>query len=62
MLPPTDKTINKIQFNKISSSTNHMKTLSSSSSSPSQGLITSYHTKNAISMSKIIIIFKNYFK
>ena len=55
MLPPTDKTINKIQFNKISSSTNHMKTLSSSSSSPSQGLITSYHTKNAISMSKLAI-------
>ena len=55
ILPPTDKTNNKIQFNKISSSTNHMKTLSSSSSSPSQGLITSYHTKNAISMSKLAI-------
>ena len=44
---------NNLQFNKISSSTNHMKTLSSSSSSHGQGLISSYHNKNAFSMSKL---------
>ena len=44
---------NNLHFNKISSSTNHMKTLSSSSSSHGQGLISSYHNKNAFSMSKL---------
>ena len=44
---------NNLHFNKISSSTNHMKTLSSSSSSHGQGLITGYHNKNALSMSKL---------
>ena len=54
ILPPTENK-NKLKFNKISSSTNHMKTLSSSSSSPSQGLINVYHNKNTISMSKLAI-------
>ena len=54
ILPPTENK-NKLKFNKISSSTNHMKTLSSSSSSPSQGLINVNHNKNTISMSKLAI-------
>ena len=55
ILPPADiKSNNKFQFNKISSSTNHIKTLSSSLSSPNKGLINNYHNKNNLSMSKII--------
>ena len=52
-LPPTDKVNNKFKHNKISSSTYHIKTLSSSSSSPEQRLITSHHSKNVLSMSKL---------
>ncbi len=52
-LPPTDKVNNKLKHNKISSSTYHIKTLSSSSSSPEQRLINSHHSKNVLSMSKL---------
>ena len=54
IISPSEKLIqNQLQFNKTSSSTHHMKTLSSSSSSAGQGLITSYHNKNTLSMSKL---------
>ena len=56
IISPSEKIIqNQLQFNKTSSSTHHMKTLSSSSSSAGQGLITSYHNKNTLSMSKLQI-------
>ena len=56
ILPPTDnKSNNKLQFNKISSSVNHKKTLSSSLSSPNKGLINTYHNKNNLSMSKLVM-------
>ncbi len=56
IISPSEKLIqNQLQFNKTSSSTHHMKTLSSSSSSAGQGLITSYHNKNTLSMSKLQI-------
>ncbi len=56
ILPPTDNKLNnKLQFNKISSSTNHIKTLSSSLSSPKKGLINTYHNKNNLSMSKLVM-------
>ena len=53
ILPITKKIHNKNKFNKILSSVNHIKTLSSSSSSPEQRLITFNHTKNILSMSKL---------
>ena len=56
IISPSEKVIqNQLQFNKSSSSTHHMKTLSSSSSSAGQGLITNYHNKNTLSMSKLQI-------
>ena len=53
ILPITKKIHNKNKFNKILSSVNHIKTLSSSSSSPEQRLITFHHTKNILSTSKL---------
>ncbi len=53
ILPMTKRIHNKNKFNKILSTVNHIKSLSSSSSSPEQRLITFNHTKNILSMSKL---------